>query len=115
MCDTKSTRETSNSGSILPTMNRQLTILLVAGLVGGAIASLAKPITPPHWSQLQGRIQVELSGEDFSRFELVDPRGRHLASGNLVGRTWFDLPVFRGAATLRLVGRDTTNLQVFSR
>lgn len=79
------------------------------------MANLAKPSTAPHWSQLQGRIQVDLSGEDFARFELVDPRGRHLASGNLLGRTWFDLPVFRGAATLRLVGRDTTNLQIFSR
>lgn len=96
-------------------MHKHWWILLVVGLVGGAIGSLSKPAQTPHWSQLQGRIQVDLSGEDFARFELVDPRGRHLASGNLVGRSWFDLPVFRGAATLRLVGRDTTNLPVFSR
>jgi len=99
----------------IPIMTKRLWILLIAGLVGVAMANLSKPSKSPHWSQLQGRIQVDLSGEAFSRFELVDPRGRHLASGNLVGRTWFDLPVFRGAATLRLVGRDTTNLQVFSR
>lgn len=99
----------------IPHMTKRLWILLFAVLVGGAMANLSKPAKTPHWSQLQGRIQVDLSGENFSRFELVDPRGRHLGSGNLVGRTWFDLPVFRGAATLRLVGRDTTDLQIYSR
>lgn len=87
-------------------------ILMAGVVVGGAAASLSRPSPDLRWTAVQGRIQVDLPEQSYNRFELRDLHGRYLASGNVAGRSWFDLPVFRGCATLRLMGQDTAEMKL---